>query len=250
MLNPDLLILDADDTLWESARFFRRTEDDFLALVESLGTDPAQIRSVIHTRDLERLTVTGYGARPYIDTLSTILNDIPGGDSIRSLQSFRDIEHALVTHPVLLMPGVLDTLSEISVLGIPSVIYTVGEFEHQNSKFIRSGLQEYVNALHVVDHKTPDALGDLISQYSARPDLTVLVGNSPKSDINPALINGVNAVYIPAVQSWSAEMEEILHPPKVTVIDSFSEVLSVLQQFRCSAEGFDLSTTDSKSTGG
>ncbi len=71
----ELWIFDADDTLWESALYFRRAEEDFVALMQSLGFDPEGIREEVHLKDIERLSVTGYGARPYMDTLSNIARE-------------------------------------------------------------------------------------------------------------------------------------------------------------------------------
>jgi len=230
MLKPDLLILDADDTLWESARFFERAEEDFLCLVDSLGLDPLRIRTEIHRRDLERLSSTGYGAKPYIDTLQTILDDLPEGASDTARQSFRDIANILINHPVLLMSGVMETLLEIDALGIESVVYTVGEYDHQSSKFNRSGIQKLVNALHVVDSKTPEALQGLLTRYSATPERTVLVGNSPRSDINPALTLGVNAIHLLRDRTWAAEREDYAFPDRVNTIDRFEEIIPVMRR--------------------
>jgi putative hydrolase of the HAD superfamily len=230
VLRPELLILDADDTLWESALFFEKAEKDFLSLVESLDLDPLLVKSEIHKRDLDRLATTGYGAKPYLHTLQTILAELPGGDSDWAVQSFCGIESVLINHPILLMAGVVDTLSEIAAMGILSLVYTMGEFEHQESKFRRSGLDQYVNAFHVVDIKTPETLMGLLTRYSVSPELTVLVGNSPKSDINPALTIGVNAIHILHDQTWAAEREEYIHPDRVVVINHFDEILQVLQE--------------------
>lgn len=233
MVKPDLLILDADDTLWESARFFERAEEDFLSLVDSLGLDPLRIRSEIRRRGLERLSSTGYGARPYIDTLQTILDELPDGDSDRIQRSFRDIENSLINHPVLLISGVMETLLEIAALGIESVVYTVGEYEHQSDKFRRSGIENIVNALYVVDAKTPEALQGLLTRYSATPEKTVLVGNSPRSDINPALTLGVNAIHLLRDNTWIAESEDLIYPDRVVVIKRFNEILHILMEPQC-----------------
>ncbi len=227
---PDLLVLDADDTLWESARFFERAEEDFLSIAESLGHDPAGVRSEIHARDVERLSVTGYGAIPYLDTLHSILEALCDHATPGIERSFEDLSRNLLNHPVLLRPGVREALSEIFSLGIRTVVYTMGKDEHQNSKFLRSGLNRYVNALHVVRVKTSDSLRDLLLEYVAVPENTVLIGNSSKSDINPALMLGVNAVHVMHGSTWAAEREDYVHPEKVSSIDHFDQILPVMKK--------------------
>ena len=36
-----------------------------------------------------------------------------------------------------------------------------------------------------------------------------MIGNSPKSDINPALEAGINAVFVPHEHTWRLEHEEV-----------------------------------------
>ncbi|MGM0626956.1 MAG: hypothetical protein ACQETZ_02240, partial [Candidatus Fermentibacterota bacterium] len=62
-----LLLIDADDTIWESALYFRRAEEDFVSLMEALGHAPDEVVDTVHARDIERLDHTGYGAVPYMD---------------------------------------------------------------------------------------------------------------------------------------------------------------------------------------
>jgi putative hydrolase of the HAD superfamily len=237
MRKPDLLVLDADDTLWESARFFERAEEDFLSIAESLGHDPSDVRAEIHERDIERLSVTGYGAIPYLDTLHSILAHLCDQVTPGIERSFEDLARNLLDHPVLLRPGVRETLAEIFILGIRTVVYTMGKEEHQNSKYLRSGLDRYVNALHVVEVKTPDSLRELLQKYVAVPEDTILVGNSSRSDINPALMLGVNAIHVMHHSTWTAEREDYVRPEKVSIIDRFDQIIPVMSGMGFLAEG-------------
>jgi putative hydrolase of the HAD superfamily len=229
-MKPDLLVIDADDTLWESARFFQRAEEDFLSLVVSLGQDRETVRREIHDRDVLRLSVTGYGARPYMDTLRTILQELGLSGTGWVDRSFSDIETNLLTHPVLIQEGVIETLRQLYDMHIPTVVYTAGEPGHQEDKFSRSGLSGYVNALQIVPVKTAATLASLLREYDAPPDRTILVGDSPRSDINPALENGVNAVHVRRSVTWQAEHEDFIHPERVTVIDSFRDLLRIVEE--------------------
>ncbi len=42
------------------------------------------------------------------------------------------------------------------------------------------------------------------------PERTWMIGNSPKSDINPALAAGLNAVFVPHAHTWVLEKQEIV----------------------------------------
>ncbi|MCK4506202.1 MAG: HAD family hydrolase [Candidatus Aegiribacteria sp.] len=222
-----LLILDADDTLWESALFFERTEYDFLELMHTLGFKRENIRHMVHARDIERLSSTGYGARPYIDTLQQIMLELIPEPPLWASTALRDIESALLEHPVILMPGVMETLLAIKPLPVITIIYTMGEQDHQYNKFVKSGLVQFVNDIRIVPVKTVANLEDLINRFNMTPDRCTLVGNSPRSDINPALSLGIQAVHIIRDRTWAAEREDFINPGLVRTIEKFDELLDI-----------------------
>ncbi len=222
-----LLILDADDTLWESALFFERTEHDFLELMYTLGFERENIRHMVHTRDVERLSATGYGARPYIDTLRQIMLELIHEPPLWASTALRDIKTTLLEHPVILMPGVMETLMVIESLPVTTVIYTMGEQEHQYAKFMKSDLAKLVDDLIIVPEKTVANLEDLVTRFNIPSDKCILVGNSPRSDINPALSLGIQAVHIIRDRTWAAEREDFINPGLVRTIEKFDELLAI-----------------------
>ncbi len=222
-----LLILDADDTLWESAVFFERTEHDFLELMHTLGFKRENIRHMVHTRDIARLSTTGYGARPYIDTLRQIMLELIPEPPSWVITALHDIESTLLEHPIILMPGVIETLLTIKSLPVITVIYTMGEQEHQHDKFMKSGLVQLVDDIRIVPEKTVANLEDLVIHFNMTPDRCMLVGNSPRSDINPALSLGIQAVHIVRDRTWAAEREDFINPGSVRTIERFNELLDI-----------------------
>jgi len=223
-----LLVLDADDTLWESAVFFRRAEEDFLALAEALGLPAELVRETVRRRDMERLPVTGYGAVPYTDTLEAVLrefvNDIP--EWVR--RSLADIRMCLLNHPILLLPGVNEFLKSVSGMPFFTVVYTMGEEIHQLDKFRRSGLKGLVDAFEIVSDKTSEKLRRLMNSLGYTMDRTIVVGNSPRSDVNPATGLGCRAFLLRRPYMWEAELEEFENPELITEIGDLAELLPLL----------------------
>lgn len=226
-----LLILDADDTLWESGSFFERTEADFLDLMESLGFHRETVRRAVHRQDIERLAVTGYGARPYIDTLRSLLSAMAPEAPDWALQAMDDLERTLLGHPVILLPGVYGTLQGLGDRQFTCVVYTMGEENHQMDKFRRSGLEGMVEGCRIVPLKTTAALEALLMEFGFSPEKAVMVGNSPRSDINPALAAGVKAVHVTRSRTWAAEREDFADPGQVVTIERFDELPAVLDGF-------------------
>lgn len=240
----DLFVIDADDTLWESALYFERAEEDFILLTKSLGFAPLSVRRLVHSRDIERLAVTGYGARPYLGTLRSVLDELCPRRPSWADTAFGEISRALLEHPVILLPGARESLEWLRERNLPTVVYTMGEQDHQLSKFSRSGLSDLVEECVVVDRKTPLALADLLSSKGVEPSRSMVIGNSPRSDVNPALQIGAGAVLCARERLWQAEREEILDPGRVHHLETLSELpnlLSSLQGGPCAQAGPDRS---------
>ena len=54
-----------------------------------------------------------------------------------------------------------------------------------------------------------------------------MVGNSPKSDINPALGAGLNAIFVPHDETWILEHEDLAPAPaprRLLVLNAFAEL--------------------------
>jgi putative hydrolase of the HAD superfamily len=220
-----LWIFDADDTLWESGLYFRRAENDFAALMQSLGSDPAEIVSEIHKKDLERLSVTGYGARPYMSVLRSVIEDKFSVLTPYMLRALDDISQSLLHHPLVLLPGVLDSITRMSESGKRMIVYTMGAEDHQTDKFKRSGISQYFEKCTVVPVKTEETLTQLLASAGTAPAEACMIGNSPRLDINPAIGCGVNALYIQRPLTWQAEQIEFVKPELVTTVADLTEVL-------------------------
>jgi putative hydrolase of the HAD superfamily len=222
-----LWIFDADDTLWESGLYFRRAEQDFTALMHSLGFDPAEILSEIHIKDLERLSATGYGARPYLAVLRSILEDRFDNPTPYMITGLNDISYSLLHHPLVLLPGVLSSLEVLHGSGRHMVVYTMGELDQQTDKFNRSGIARYFEQCTVVPVKNKDTMKHLLASTETAPSEACMIGNSPRSDINPAIECGVNAFYIERPLTWQAEQMAFARPELVTTVSDLTDVLAL-----------------------
>ena len=107
------------------------------------------------------------------------------------------------------------------------VVMTKGDFTEQSGKVERSGLKEYFAAVEIVAEKDPRTYRSAVAKYGLDRDVTWMVGNSPKSDINPALAAGLNAVFVPHDQTWVLEHEELAPVPgpgKLLTVERFAEL--------------------------
>ncbi len=225
--NIRLWIFDADDTLWESGLYFRRAEEDFISLMQSLGFEPEELRPEIHRRDIERLSDTGYGARPYMKTMKLILEERTKAVTPYMVDSLQYISNCLLNHPLVLLPGVLPSLEKFFNDGRRMFVYTMGEEDHQMDKFSRSGISKYFDRCEIVPMKTKETMKELLASVGIAPEEACMIGNSPRSDINPAIACGVNAIYLERPFTWQAEQIEFTEPGLVTTVTDIVEIVSL-----------------------
>jgi putative hydrolase of the HAD superfamily len=108
---------------------------------------------------------------------------------------------------------------------------TKGDHEEQTNKLARSGLRDYFSAVEVLAEKNPAAYRTLIESHSLEPRFTWMIGNSPKSDVNPSLIVGLNAVFIPHDFTWVLEHEVVNQPPEGQYLLELANFTDLLQHF-------------------
>ena len=220
------LVFDADDTLWDSNVHFHEAQAAFLELMRSAGVDDhAGIHAAIRTHELSIIAEIGYGRRPYLMALHRVVEQIVEPARHPALRPAVDeIGHALLNRHCELLPGVQATLAELAARH-RLLLFTKGQPEEQMGKLRRSGLSGFFARIGIPLEKDPAAYRRLLAQAELDPARTVMIGNSPRSDINPAIRAGLRAaVYIPHPQTWELEHEELLADDRVLVVSSFPQL--------------------------
>jgi putative hydrolase of the HAD superfamily len=141
-------------------------------------------------------------------------------------ETINGFAHTIAGHPVEIIAGVTETLHYLSQRH-HLILMTKGAFAEQNGKVERSGLKDYFGAVEIVSEKDVPTYQAVVSKYSLSPDATWMIGNSPKSDINPALGAGLNAVFVPHGDTWVLEHEKVASaepPRKRLVVEKFSHL--------------------------
>jgi len=203
------LLIDADDTLWENNIYFERAFDEFVEFLDHSELSPAQIRAVLDEIETVNNKLHGYGSANFARNLREcylhlVEREIQPGD-LEKVMSFGECLHL---HPILIMEGVEETLGYLRERHT-LVLFTKGHPEEQKLKIGRSGLEGLFHYTAIVKEKDAAAYQRLVEEMGFDPERTWMIGNSPKSDINPALEAGLRAVFIPYAHTWTLEREEI-----------------------------------------
>jgi putative hydrolase of the HAD superfamily len=141
-------------------------------------------------------------------------------------ERIRSFAHQIADHPIEVLPDVPETLQYLGERH-HLIMMTKGNPAEQSGKVERSGLKEYFSAIEIVAEKDESTYRSALAKYALPAGTTWMVGNSPKSDINPALAAGLHAVFIPHDNTWILEHEEVAPAPalqRLLVVDRFSDL--------------------------
>jgi len=136
----------------------------------------------------------------------------------------RSLGRPILAPPMVLLDQVEHTLVALRPTS-RLVLVTKGDEKYQSRKIERSGLAQLFDAQFIVPEKDVDLYRGLVNRLDVDPSLTWMVGNSPKSDINPAVAAGLGAILIPHDHTWNAEIQQLDRPELVTTLGSFCELL-------------------------
>jgi putative hydrolase of the HAD superfamily len=221
------LLIDADDTLWENNIYFERAIANFISFLNHHEYSPEQVRAVLNEVERECIVKHGYGLHSFAHALVDTFERLAVEPLTPALhETINGFAHAIAEHPVEILPGVPETLQYLA--GRHNLILmTKGHLAEQTGKIERSGLKEYFSSVEIVAEKDVPTYQQIVAKYDLPADSSWMVGNSPKSDINPALAAGINAVFVPHGNTWILEHEEVAPaqaPARLLVVENFAEL--------------------------
>ncbi len=199
------LLMDADDTLWENNIYFEQAIHAFITFLNHSRLTRSEVRAVLD--EVERLM--GYGSVNFTRSLVETYRRLAEQDlQEEDVEQVRQFGEQIRSQPLQLLEGVKETLEYLSPRH-DLVLLTKGDIEEQKLKIERSGIEGFFRQVVIVQEKDIATYHGVISEVGVDPQRTWMVGNSPRSDINPALAAGLNAVYIPHPHTWHLEHEEV-----------------------------------------
>jgi putative hydrolase of the HAD superfamily len=221
------LLIDADDTLWENNIYFERAIAKFISFLDHREYSPEQVRLVLNDVERDSVLKHGYGLHSFAHSLVETFEKLAVDPVTPELhERFHSFAHQISDHPIEILKGVTETLQYLAPRH-HLILMTKGNLAEQSGKIERSGLKEYFAAVEIVAEKDEAVYRSVVSKYALAPDSTWMVGNSPKSDINPALAAGLHAVFVPHDKTWILEHEELAQAPapqRLLVVEKFAEL--------------------------
>ena len=200
----DVIAFDADDTLWHNEPIFHATESQFAEMLSAYHP-PQWVRDRLFATEMKNLEHFGYGIKGFIlSMIETAVELSEGRVSGSEVQRILHWGHEMLRHPVELLEGVRETVESLAGR-YRLMLLTKGDLFDQESKLARSGLGEYFDAVEIVSSKNAATYRSIMTRHGVVPEQFVMVGNSLRSDVLPALEAGARAVHIPYALTWAHE---------------------------------------------
>ena len=223
-----VIAFDADDTLWDCQTHFEQVEKQLYALIAPYCDNPA--RELFETVS-GNMADLGYGCKAFtISVVETALR--VGGDHLSAAQVANLLHESkrLLQLPATPLPGVEETLRTMRERepAYKMVCFTKGELQDQENKLKRSGLAAYFDDVMITSDKSQREFRELCDRHHCHPSDLLMVGNSLKSDIAPALAIGAWALHIPFHVTWQLEVHEEFDHERMRKIERFSDVLNYI----------------------
>lgn len=223
-----IIAFDADDTLWDCQGHFERVMQELYTLLEPWVDRETAQRELFFT-ERKNMELLGYGTKAFtlsmIETALRVSGHAISGERLSWLQ---EECYSLLRLPATPLPEVRETLSELHRRGWPMVVFTKGELLDQENKLERSGLSAFFSHVEITSDKTEREFRQLCHHLRIAPDELLMVGNSLKSDITPALAIGAKAIHIPFHITWELEFTQSFEHQRMTQISHFGELLNVI----------------------
>ena len=223
------IAFDADDTLWDCQGHFERVMQELYVLLEPWTDHETATRELFFT-ERKNMPQLGYGTKAFtLSMIETALrvsqHEMPG----KQLSWLQEECYTLLNLPATPLPEVCDTLKKLQRQGQRMVLFTKGELLDQEHKLERSGLGRYFEHVEITSDKTEREFRMLCKHIDVQPADLLMVGNSLKSDIEPALSIGASAVHIPFHITWELEYREKFEHANLVQIGHFAELLDVVK---------------------
>jgi len=195
---------DGDDTLWHSETRFHVTQREFGELVRRHVPD-ADVATRLAEVELQNLSIYGYGVKSFtLSMLETAIELTEARIPASDLDVILGWGKRMLMEPTELLDGVEETLRGLAGR-FDMLLITKGDLFDQESKLARSGLGENFSGVEILSEKDVDAYGAIFKRRAIRPQDFVMVGNSLRSDVLPAVTLGAYAVHIPYEVTWQHE---------------------------------------------
>jgi putative hydrolase of the HAD superfamily len=197
---------DADDTLWHHEKYFVATKTSFLELMAP-HVDVVDVEQRLHDTEIANVRRYGFGVKSFMLSMIEAALAAGSGDLPSAvINDILEIGREMLVHPVDPFPGVHETLTALKPTH-KLLVVTRGDLFDQERKLAASGLLGYFDEIEIVSDKTPQVYSRIFTRHGDGPDRAMMIGNSMRADVVPAIEAGCLGVHVPSDYVWSMDID-------------------------------------------
>ncbi len=198
---------DADDTLWQNEQYYKLTESHFRSMLADYA-EGDHVSDRLLEAEKRNLAHYGFGIKGFtLSMIETALEITEGRAPSSVISEILAIGRDLLSHPVECLPHARDALDALAGKYF-LVLITKGDLFDQERKLAQSGLGDYFDAVEIVSDKTATTYRRIFGKHGEGPERSMMIGNSLKSDVVPAIAAGAWGVFVPHELTWVLEHVE------------------------------------------
>jgi putative hydrolase of the HAD superfamily len=198
---------DADDTLWQNEQYYKLTEGHFRSPLADYA-EGDHVSERLLEAEKRNLAHYGFGIKGFtLSMIETALEITEGRAPSSVISEILSIGRDLLSHPVECLPHARDALEALAGRYF-LVLITKGDLFDQERKLAQSGLGDYFDAVEIVSDKTATTYRRIFGKHGEGPERSMMIGNSLKSDVVPAIAAGAWGVFVPHELTWVLEHVE------------------------------------------
>jgi putative hydrolase of the HAD superfamily len=226
------VIFDGDDTLWETQILYIRAKKRFFREMERLGFDPTEVETRFEKIDFENVRLHGFSKARFPTSMSYTYQVLSGDyNKVVDKNIEKRVEaigYSTFGKKPRVFSGVTEVLRTLRETELRVILATKGDQEVQEEKISFSNLRSYFDRIYIFPEKGERDLRKIVNECNLDPEVSWSIGNSVKSDINPALKIGMRAIWIPK-RTWGFEEEEPVDKQRLFRVRSIKDVLRILK---------------------
>lgn len=221
---------DADDTLWHNEKYFQLSENNFADLLSEYSTR-SNVRSAFLEVERRNLNYYGFGIKGFtLSMIETAINITDGRVPVTVIQQILELGREMLSQPLELLPSIRETVETLSS-ELKIILITKGDLLDQERKLAQSGLGDLFHGIEIVSNKSTEIYRRIFNQHGTGPKFGVMVGNSIRSDIVPALQAGAWAIHVPHIVEWEYEKQDPpINHPRFRQVSEFSEIIPMIRK--------------------
>ncbi|MEO1017768.1 MAG: HAD family hydrolase [Pseudomonadota bacterium] len=198
------IAFDADDTLWQSEQFYVLTQESFAALLKDYAEPEDLSKRLLHA-EKRNLGHYGFGIKGFVlSMIETAIEVTEARVPASVIEEILTTGREMLAHPVELLPRAGETL-DILAGRFTILLITKGDLFDQERKVAQSGLAQLFDAVEIVTNKDTVTYQTLFARHGDGAEGSMMVGNSLRSDVVPAIEAGSWGVFVPHDLTWSLE---------------------------------------------